>query len=77
MNTENIEAIAENPAVQATTAAGTIGAAHVDKMPWYDGVWSPIWNVLPWDQLATVIGTCVLTYSAYVTIKNAVKNKNQ
>ena len=82
MNLENIEAISQNPVVVIPGTAGTIGVANADKIAeiiitarWYDVWWTPIWEILPWSQMATVIGTPLLAYSVFVTIKNALKNK--
>lgn len=83
MDVEHIEALAQNPINQIAVGTGTVAAAHgeklvevAQKMHWYDPFWLPIWEFLPWTQLATVLGVPLVSYSLYVTIKNAIKGKD-
>jgi len=71
MLTETINEAAVNPKVQTTTSAATVGAANVDR--WYDPYWSHLWNFLPWDQIATVIGVGWISYSIFITVKDKLK----
>ncbi len=82
MDIEHIESLAQNPMAQTAVGAGTVVAAHGEKIAeaaskihWYDPIWQPIWEFLPWTQIATVLGVPLVTYSLYVTIKNAIENK--
>ena len=81
---QTLEALAQNPIAQLTVSAGTVGAANAERLismvqkktHWYDPFWIPVWNFLPWAEIATVLGVPLVAYSLYVTIKNAWKNKN-
>ena len=70
---DNLEQAALNHPTQVATTTVTIGAANADKVQWFDPYWTPIWNFLPWSQMATIIGLCWIGYSFYMTQKN--KNK--
>lgn len=68
-----IREIAQDKIIQGTSSVGVVGAATTEK--WYDPYWDPIWNLLPWSELATVIGIGWIGYMAYVTFADRKKSK--
>jgi hypothetical protein len=68
-----IREIAQDKMIQGTSSVGVVGAATTEK--WYDPYWDPIWNLLPWSELATVIGIGWIGYMAYVTFTDRKKSK--
>ncbi len=68
-----IREIAQDKIIQGTSSVGVVGAATTEK--WYDPYWNPIWNLLPWSELATVIGIGWIGYMAYVTFTDRKKSK--
>ena len=68
-----IREIAQDKIIQGTSSVGVVGAATTEK--WYDPYWGPIWNLLPWSELATVIGIGWIGYMAYVTFADRKKSK--
>jgi hypothetical protein len=68
-----IREIAQDKIIQGTSSVGVVGAATTEK--WYDPYWDPIWNLLPWSELATVIGIGWIGYMAYVTFTDRKKSK--
>ncbi len=72
----NVKEAALDPLVQGTSTTGIVVAANADKIAhWYDPFWLPIWNFLPWSQLATIIGIGWIGYMAYVSITDRKKSK--
>ena len=67
---EKIETAALNQPTQLLTTSTTVAAANADRLNAFDVVWSPIWNILPWQQLATVIGLGWILYSIAITVKD-------
>jgi hypothetical protein len=68
-----IREIAQDKIIQGTSSVGVVGAATTEK--WYDPYWDPIWNLLPWSEMATVIGIGWIGYMAYVTFTDRKKSK--
>ena len=68
-----IREIAQDKIIQGTSSVGVVGAATTEK--WYDPYWDPIWNLLPWSEMATVIGIGWIGYMAYVTFADRKKSK--
>jgi len=68
-----IREIAQDKIIQGTSSVVVVGAATTEK--WYDPYWNPIWNLLPWSELATVIGIGWIGYMAYVTFTDRKKSK--
>jgi len=68
-----IREIAQDTIIQGTSSVGVVGAATTEK--WYDPYWDPIWNLLPWSEMATVIGIGWIGYMAYVTFTDRKKSK--
>ena len=72
----SIKEAAQDPIVQLSSGIGTTVVANVDTIAnWYDPYWQPIWNILPWSQLATIIGIGWIAYMAYVTFTDRNKSK--
>lgn len=68
-----VREVAQDKVVQATSSVGVVGAATTER--WYDPYWNPIWEFLPWSEIATVIGIAWISYMAYVSITDRVKAK--
>ena len=68
-----VREVAQDKVVQATSSVGVVGAANAER--WYDPYWNPIWEILPWSELATVLGIPWIAYMFYVSITNRKKSK--
>jgi len=69
----DIREVAQDKVVQLTSSASLTAVATTEK--WYDPYWNPIWEFLPWSQLATIIGIGWIGYMAYVTFTDRNKSK--
>lgn len=74
-----IREVAQNTTVQVSSGVGVPVAAVVanSEIPyhWYDFIWDPIWNFLPWSQIATILGIGWIAYLAYVSITDRRNSK--
>ncbi len=85
MNITSIEQAALNPTNQIMVGGGVVGIANaegivevveISKPFWYEPYWAPVWEFLPWSELATVLGVPLATYGLFVIAKNTFKKKD-
>ena len=89
LSVESIDQLVTNPKAQmgmgaasltdpvANSISKTQAIQEITQAHWYDKYWDPIWNLLPWTELATVMGVIGLGYGGFVFLKNAIKSKIQ
>ncbi len=72
----DVREIAQDKVIQVSTGVGVPVVANAETLArWYDPYWQPIWEILPWSQLATIIGIGWIGYMAYVTFTDRNKSK--
>lgn len=71
-----LEQIALDPKTIGVQGGMIVVATEIEKTEpvfWWSESWGIIWNLLPWSQLAIVMGVVGLSYTGFLFIRNLLK----